>query len=159
MVSFDDFAVNRIFPTKDVLLEMVEKLKKLDAALVRCTNSSRQVVLKCRHGIQRKSLCTGARPNQSFNFCGCPIRISISLQKNLQWQVVYSNLKHDFQAVGEEVDATYPENRRLTTEEIDEVKMLQKDFSLSNAAIAQALSKKNRKNYSSKADFQSKIER
>ena len=99
--------VNRIFPTKDVLLEMVEKLKKLDAALVRCTNSSRQVVLKCRHGIQRKSLCTGARPNQSFNFCGCPVCISISLQKNLQWQVVYSNLKHDFHAVGEEVNATY----------------------------------------------------
>ena len=64
------------------------------------------------------------------------------LQKNLQWQVVYSNLKHDFHAVGEEVDATYPENRRLTTEEIDEVKMLQKEFRLSNAAIARALSKK-----------------
>ena len=62
--------------------ENVEKVKEDVATenytdVVVRTNNQKSLVFQCKHGRERKSECSGSRPEQHYNFLGCEASITL----------------------------------------------------------------------------------
>ena len=72
-----EFFVGRIFGTVEELKVALQILnEKTSSELTITTNNKKSVLIKCSHGISRKSKSSGLRPNQHHNYIGCTAAIN-----------------------------------------------------------------------------------
>ena len=101
---------------KDALVRHNEKNK---TNFVIDTNGSKSFIIKCAHGVKRKSRSKGKRPSQHVNYLGCPALINIyKSQKDDTMKVTKVDENHKNHRVGVSVSHT------LNEEEIELVTTL-----------------------------------
>jgi len=90
-----ELALGTIFKSTEDAKACVKRYNEVNSAnFVIRSNSSSQLQYSCRHGIQRRSRSTGARPNQHYNYVGCEAGIRMYKSKSGGVKVTQSNLTH-----------------------------------------------------------------
>ena len=59
------------------------------------SSNSRQINIRCKHGYDRKSRCTGKRPKQHLNFMDCQGYIRLYKGKSEKYKITSNNLTHN----------------------------------------------------------------
>ena len=59
------------------------------------SSNARQLVFKCKHGVERKSSCGGVRPKQHYNFMNCAAIIRLYKRNNGKFKVTHCELTHN----------------------------------------------------------------
>ena len=93
--------------------------------LVIRTNNKKAMVVKCKHGVHRKSESKDLRPNQHFNFVGCNAQVNFyksQVPGAVSLKVTNVNLDHNDHELSEDL---YNRTKvKLTEEDEDLVKIL-----------------------------------
>ena len=97
---------------------------KTDAKTGRRKNGRR--VLKCPHGIWRKSRNQGERPIQRVNYCKCPVQVNLLEQEDSSWIISHCNLEHEGHPVGAKNFYSHSKNKKIKDEDLEDFKGLVK---------------------------------
>ena len=90
------FFIGRTFTSTEEVKDVLKTYNSDNSSsLVITTNNKKSVIIKCSHGISRKSKSTGKRPHQHYNYIGCDALVSMYKNKDGVSKITNIKLQHN----------------------------------------------------------------
>ena len=90
----EKFSVGQVFENIDDAKSAISDLNKYcHSEFIVDTNNNRSIVFICKHGKKRKFTGSGKRPNQHYNYLGCPARINYCINEYKGRKMSHSTLR------------------------------------------------------------------
>ena len=87
---------NREFDSADEAKKYIEEYNsRFFTNFVVFSSNSRQIVFRCKHGVERKSKCGGKRPKQHYNYMDCSAFIRLYKRNNQKFKVTKFDFTHN----------------------------------------------------------------